>query len=169
MEGEEPTKEGGWLRIPDGRTFSELTVAEKVVETGKDVGSIAVILAGLGLAGIFLGGVATALFFADSPEKIQKQALERIKSDYQVSDMVGGDVRPVEGRLEHATYRVQNFEYLRMEFPIQGNMRRGRVLLEMKRKDGKGDFRVRYIMVVVGDQKKVIEDNRHEDQADRGE
>lgn len=29
MHGEEPTAEGGWLRLPDGRTFAELTVAEK--------------------------------------------------------------------------------------------------------------------------------------------
>ncbi len=42
MDGEEASKEGGWLRIPDGRTFAELTVAEKgpcsyVMEAFEDV------------------------------------------------------------------------------------------------------------------------------------
>jgi hypothetical protein len=60
-----PKASDGWLRVADGRTFSELTVAEKgffyfvisrakneVVETSKDVGSLGIIVAGLGLAGL---------------------------------------------------------------------------------------------------------------------
>ncbi len=45
---------------------------------------------------------------------------------------------------------------------------RFRVPFRADEQDGKGDYLVRYLMVVVGDQKRIIEDNRHEDAADRG-
>lgn len=67
-----------------------------MVEGGKDVGSVAVILAGIGLAGTFLYSVTSELFGSGSPNSVYDKAFDRIKTDEQVRRWYSGQCIHVE-------------------------------------------------------------------------
>eukprot|EP00053_Salpingoeca_punica_P012480 m.111729 g.111729 ORF g.111729 m.111729 type:complete len:213 (-) comp15957_c1_seq4:1851-2489(-) len=163
-----PTQGGqaGPRTLMEGKPFSELTLAEKVTETSKDVGSFGVVAFGIGVGVMFLLATAKELLFAETPDSVFKAVLARVEKEEKIRELLGVDIQgPDFSQVRASTYTDGNNVYLRMEFTISGTYSRGKVMLEMKKKkDGMFEkYTPRYLLVdTVGgvSQRVILEDNR---------
>eukprot|EP00051_Salpingoeca_urceolata_P028437 m.486880 g.486880 ORF g.486880 m.486880 type:complete len:279 (-) comp24651_c0_seq1:85-921(-) len=160
---------------PTYAEFGQLTVAEKVVETSKDVGSTGVVLLALGVTGVILYNVTKELFNSESATTLYSRALDDVKSDDRVHELFGasivghGEGRRRAQQIDHVEYEVGDMHYLRMQFHLEGDKTQGIAHAEFKRR-GSEAYRYRYLFVEehgTQRQRVVLIDNRSEDATDR--
>eukprot|EP01147_Barroeca_monosierra_P007375 gene7375-513_t len=168
---------GRGKQLASERPFAELTVAEKVVETSKDAGSLGVILAGTALGVFFLGSIGKQLLFSESPRSVYTDTLERLQRNDELEEVIGsmegGKLGAGFNPFRSSEYIVGDNNLLRMQFDINGSKGSGVVHLEMKKpKSFIGStlksYRYRYLFVdcedIMGQKRRLIlEDNRSED------
>ncbi|XP_070574055.1 mitochondrial import inner membrane translocase subunit Tim21-like isoform X2 [Ptychodera flava] len=72
---------------------SQLSTAQKVVETSKTVSYLGVILIGVGVTALMFFTIGKELFSANSPNAIYTDALKLCKSDERVIDAIGEPIK----------------------------------------------------------------------------
>eukprot|EP01134_Creolimax_fragrantissima_P000377 CFRG0377T1 len=154
------------------RPAGEITAARKVVEAGRDLSYLAIILFGCGLTGVFAYSVFGELFGGSTPQALYSKSVKRIRSDDRAKMLLGDNIKAYgeetrRGRRRHLTsqeYEVNGEVYLRMRFYVEGEHNEGTVHLEVK-KNGRTSFDWRYLMIEipgggVPSEFVVLEDNR---------
>ncbi|XP_064394876.1 mitochondrial import inner membrane translocase subunit Tim21-like isoform X3 [Halichondria panicea] len=118
-----------------------VTVGAKVVQAGKDVSYVAVILGGFAVAGFLLWSVGSEFFMSDSPSAIFTKALKRVKADPRVIEALGEPITghgEMSGRgrrrhIAHQEYIVEGESYMRVKFYVDGSKRKGEAHLDLKK------------------------------------
>eukprot|EP00043_Microstomoeca_roanoka_P001262 m.31832 g.31832 ORF g.31832 m.31832 type:complete len:203 (-) comp10723_c0_seq1:98-706(-) len=160
------------------RPFAELTVAEKVVETSKDAGSLGVILLGAGLGGVFLLSIGKQLLFKETPRTVYTDTVKRLEKNDELQELLGSieskDFSSGFNPFRHTEYISGDYNYLRLQFDVQGTKGTGTVHAELKKPTSfvgsiLNSFRYRYLLIDVRDamsqqtKRIILEDNRSED------
>lgn len=137
------------------RPFNELSTADKVAEATKTGGYGAVILAGVGMAGLMLYGIASEVLFSSGPTKILNQSFKEIKNNEEVQAALGGSLKAYGDRVgrrrsvvQHQEYQFENDTFVRVKFNVEGDNGLGTAHAEMK-KTMFGGYEFRYLYVEV--------------------
>ncbi|KNC80423.1 hypothetical protein SARC_07211 [Sphaeroforma arctica JP610] len=154
------------------RAAGEITTARKVVEAGRDLTYLGVIIFGVGLTGVFAYSVFGELFGGSTPNALYSTSVKRIRADERAKTLLGDSIKAYgeetrRGRRRHLTsqeYEVEGEVYLRMRFYVEGERNEGTVHLEVKKK-GRTGFEWRYLMIEIPgnglpSEFVVMEDNR---------
>ncbi|XP_074646486.1 mitochondrial import inner membrane translocase subunit Tim21-like [Tubulanus polymorphus] len=153
------------------KPFSELTLGQKVKQTGKDASYTAVIVIGVGITGVMFYMIGRELFSNQSPSGVYGKAVKELKRNYDVTDIVGEPLKAYgemtrRGRRRHVSHIewVDNNSkrHMRMKFYIEGPLNKGTVHLEVHQNES-GKFEYRYLFVEFEGyppRTVVIEDNR---------
>ncbi|EGD74999.1 hypothetical protein PTSG_12559 [Salpingoeca rosetta] len=172
------TGKGGNKQLASEKPFAELTVAEKVVETGKDAGSVSVIAIGFGLGFLFLVSIGKQLLFKETPRTVYTDTIKKLKKSEELEDVLGtietGSVGAGFNPFRATEYIAGDNNLLRMEFQIKGTRGTGVAYLEMKKPTSLvgstlKSYRYRYLFVDCKDdatqqtKRIILEDNRAED------
>ncbi|XP_055921733.1 mitochondrial import inner membrane translocase subunit Tim21 [Eupeodes corollae] len=148
-------------------------LGEKIKENTKTASYMGVILLGVGVTGALFYAVFKELFSSNSPNNIYSRALERVKEEPRVQDVLGAPIKGFgeesrRGRRQHVAhskFERNGVPHLRMQFYVQGIRNKATVHLEMKETSGK--FTYRYLFVQLDHYPNttiILEDNRLSDQ-----
>lgn len=147
-----------------------VTVAKKVVQAGKDVTYLGVIIVGLGITALMFFTVGKELFSSKSPNVVYTRALKRCKSNDEVTSVFGlplkgyGEMtrRKRRRHVSHFEYEKDGVMHMRVKFYIEGPDKKGTVHCEVRENES-GDLDYRYLFVEVEGyppQTIILEDNR---------
>lgn len=147
-----------------------VTVGAKVVQAGKDMTYLFVILGGFGVAGFLLWSIGSEFFMSDSPSTIFTKASKRVKADPRVVEALGEPITAhgeMSGRgrrrqIAHQEYIVDGESYMRVKFYVDGSRRKGEAHLDLKKND-KGKYECRFLFVELKGYPGgtiILEDNR---------
>lgn len=164
------TKPKGSIQEVKTPKEGEITAAKKVVQAGKDVTYLGVIVVGLGITALMFFTVGKELFSSKSPNVVYTRALKLCKQNDEVTALFG---LPLKGYGEMTRRKrrrhVSHFEYekdgrlhMRVKFYIEGPDKKGTVNCEVRENDY-GEFEYRYLFVEVDGyppQTIILEDNR---------
>ncbi|XP_078606784.1 mitochondrial import inner membrane translocase subunit Tim21-like [Branchiostoma floridae x Branchiostoma japonicum] len=157
----------------DGGTGGQLTTGQKVVEAGKDVTYLGIVIFGVGVMGVLFYAIGRELFSGGSINGIYTDAMNRCKDNEEVKVALGTPIAGFgeetrRGRRRHPAYTEYvddaGKKHLRMKFYLKGGSgRRATVHLEVTENDrGKYDS-FRYLFVQLDaypHRTMIIEDNR---------
>ncbi|MCJ1345735.1 mitochondrial import inner membrane translocase subunit tim21 [Peltigera leucophlebia] len=142
--------------------WKDLSIREKAARTTQQSFNLGVIVTGL----LMTGGVAyllyTEVFSSDSKTRQFNRAVDRIRADSRVKEVLGSDSKirafgePTSSRWARAgpiasTLRRDSTgaEHFQMHFNVEGSMRSGVVKLYMIRTQGQTDFEYKYLALDV--------------------
>lgn len=149
--------------------YAGLTAAQKVKEAGKDVSYLGVILVGVAITGVMIYVIGHELFSKESPSVIYGKALKLCRKNVEVEAAFG---TPIKGygeetrrrrrrHVSHLLYDVEGVPHMRMKFYLQGPYKKGTVQLEVKKVDGKYEYRYMFVELEGYPARTIIiEDNR---------
>eukprot|EP00055_Hartaetosiga_balthica_P002994 m.6028 g.6028 ORF g.6028 m.6028 type:complete len:230 (+) comp2531_c0_seq1:52-741(+) len=163
--------------VKPSKPFAELTVAEKVVETTKDAGSVGIVGIGFIAAGLMFASVAKYLLFQETPRSVYEDAVKHLKTREELLEVIGDVSAQSVGAgfnpFSHQSYAVGDTAYLKLAFHVSGTRGEGVVQMEMKKSTKLtgvlSSYKYRYLLVDVVDEvgrktRLVLEDNRAEDE-----
>ncbi|XP_063901207.1 mitochondrial import inner membrane translocase subunit Tim21-like [Zophobas morio] len=140
------------LSYEERRKAGLLTPTQKVVEAGKDFTYLIVILAGIGLCGVFGYSTLTEIFGSVSSSTVYKKSFQLVLENEKIRSSLGESIKASANPLENrerapgfAEYEVNGEIYKRMKYYIKGSRGTGTVHLEIKQNGTNFDFR--YIVV----------------------
>lgn len=157
----------------DGRiAWKELSVKEKAARTTQQTFNLSVILTGL----VMTGGCAYFLYkevFSTDSKTVQfNRAVDRIRSDSRVKDILGSDHKirafgePTWNRWARArpiasnTYKdSRDTEHFMMHFNVEGSSRRGVVNLHTVKGPGESEWKYKYLTLDVKGQPRIYLEN----------
>lgn len=147
---------------------TQLTVASKVAQAGKDVSYFGIILVGFAITGALLWFVISELFFGFSANRVYASALKKVKASAEVVEAIGEPIMghgetTSRGRRRHVSYQeylVDGENYMRVKFYLSGSKRKGTVHVDVKQ-GSRGNFDYRFIFVELSPYETIVVlDNR---------
>ncbi|EDO35905.1 predicted protein [Nematostella vectensis] len=162
--------ESGDLMEAQEQPESQLTVGAKVVQAGKDVTYLGIIIVGFAVTGALLWYVFSELFLGFSPNRVYSDALKKVLANSEVVEELGEPImghgeETRRGRRRHVSFQeyvVDGEDYMRIKFYAKGSKRKGTVHVDVK-KGSRGSFIYRFIFVEIPDYPSrtiIILDNR---------
>ncbi|XP_022337161.2 mitochondrial import inner membrane translocase subunit Tim21-like [Crassostrea virginica] len=134
------SKTGTELDVKRKSPYEGLSAGQKVVEAGKDLTYIGVIIVGGGLIGYVLYNLYQELFATDGATSVYSAAAEICKNDDRVINAMGEPIKVYgetdrRGRRRHVSHEefmVNGAKHMRMKFYIQSPHKVGTVYAEVK-------------------------------------
>ncbi|KAI4171082.1 MAG: hypothetical protein LQ343_004494 [Gyalolechia ehrenbergii] len=168
-----PSRKDITVANDDGRIdWKELSVKEKAARTTQQTFNLGIILTGL----VMTGGCAYFLYkevFSTDSKTVQfNRAVDRIRSDSRVKEVLGSDHKirafgePTWNRWARArpiapnTYKdSRNAEHFMMHFNVEGSSRRGVVNLHTVKGPGESEWKYKYLTLDVKGQPRIYLEN----------
>ncbi|KAK3739077.1 hypothetical protein QZH41_011816 [Actinostola sp. cb2023] len=149
---------------------TQLTVGAKVVQAGKDVTYLGIILVGFAVTGALIWYVVSELFFGFSPNTVYSYSLKQVLANSEVVEelcepIMGHGETTRRGRRRHVSYQeyiVDGENYMRVKFYAKGQKRTGTVHVDVKQ-GSRGNIIYRFILVELTDYPQrtiIVLDNR---------
>ncbi|XP_038070171.1 mitochondrial import inner membrane translocase subunit Tim21-like [Patiria miniata] len=153
-----------------GTGQGEVAIGQRVVQAGKDVSYMGVVIVGIGVTAIMFYAIGRELFASSSPNAVYTKAYKLCNKDSEIIKELG---EPIKGfgettrrgrrrHVSHLEYEQDGVKHMRMKFYIQGPKRKGTVHLEVKEGET-GKYEYRYLFVELNGYPHrtiVLEDNR---------
>ncbi|KAK2193046.1 hypothetical protein NP493_18g10000 [Ridgeia piscesae] len=129
------------VEATEQKTFSELTVGQKVARVGKDATYTGVIVLGVGVTCLMFYAIGRELFSSQSPSGVYSKAFKLCRKSYEVVDTFGEPMKAFgemtrRGRRRYVSnveYEKEGVKHMRMKFYLEGPHRKGTVHLEAKK------------------------------------
>ncbi|XP_048752718.1 mitochondrial import inner membrane translocase subunit Tim21-like [Ostrea edulis] len=145
---------GTELDVKRKSPYEGLSAGQKVVEAGKDLTYIGVILIGGGLIGYVFYNLYKELFATDGATSVYNAAADICKKDDRVINAMGEPIKVYgetdrRGRRRHVSHEefmVNGIKHMRMKFYIQSPHKVGTVYAEIKQET---DNDVEYVYLIV--------------------
>ncbi|XP_022098060.1 mitochondrial import inner membrane translocase subunit Tim21-like [Acanthaster planci] len=137
-----------------GTGQGEVALGKKVVQAGKDVSYLGIVIVGIGVTGIMFYAIGRELFASSSPNAVYTRAYKLCKKDAEIIEELGEPIKGFgettrRGRRRHVShfeYEQDGVKHMRMKFYIQGPKRKATVHLEVKEGEtGKYDYRYLFV------------------------
>ncbi|KAL8941704.1 MAG: hypothetical protein Q9216_002077 [Gyalolechia sp. 2 TL-2023] len=157
----------------DGRVnWKELSVKEKAARTTQQTFNLGIILTGLVMTGGCAYFLYKEIFSTDSKTVQFNRAVDRIRSDSRVKELLGSDHKirafgePTWNRWARARPIASNAykdsgeaEHFMMHFNVEGSSRRGVVNLHTVKGRGESEWKYKYLTLDVKGQPKIYLEN----------
>ncbi|CAK9298399.1 unnamed protein product [Gordionus sp. m RMFG-2023] len=136
-------------------------MGERIKETTKNISYLGIILVGFGVTGFLFYIIGKELFSSNTPTSIFSKAFKIIKTNNQVTDLLGSPLKAFgedsgRGRrrfINHEIYRTTDGnQYMRIKFYISGNdsLRKGTVYVESLYNPTTKNYEFNKILVKIG-------------------
>lgn len=157
-------KTGTELDVKRKSPYEGLSAGQKVVEAGKDLTYIAVIVVGGGLIGYILYNLYRELCATDGATSVYSAAAEICKNDDRVINAMGEPIKVYgetdrRGRRRHVSHEefiVNGAKHMRMKFYLQSSHKMATVYAEVKQEPDKESEYVYLIVEMKGFPSKTI-------------